>query len=170
MSKTIEAGDYAEALTMSKDMLERYPDNAYIYHNQIGAMYYLSENAYWSASRHYRRALELGFPADTCEENLWESAEDGFKFLIDGEEGFCSIMNTEDGTLVARNYTLVEEYKEAFPEGKYNDKADELLFIYDVFQPGVFNSRDGAVKAYNNQFPNGSYHGLLDELCAIYYK
>lgn len=170
LSKTIQAGNYEDALKMSKDMLERYPDNAYIYHNQIGAMYYLTENAYWSASRHYYKAYDLGFPADTCEENIWESAEDGFKFLIDSEEGFCSIMNTDDGTITARPYTLVLEYMETFPGGKYRPKADELIFIYLSLQENRFGSRDAMVSAYNEKFPDSNYQDLLDELCGIYFK
>lgn len=170
LSKTIQAGSYGEALTISKDMLERYPDNAYIYHNQIGAMYYLSENAYWSASRHYRKALELGFPVDSCEENLWESAEDGFKFLIDSEEGFCSIMSKDDGSIMARPYTLVLDYIDMFPEGKYSNKADELVFIYISLQEKRFDSREAITAAYNDKFHDGSYHGLLNELCDIYFR
>jgi tetratricopeptide (TPR) repeat protein len=170
LSKTIQAGNYEDALAMSKDMLERYPDNKHIYHNQIGAMIYLSKNDYWGATRHYVKALEYGFPADTCEENIWESAEDSYKFLIDSEEGFCSIMSTDDGTISARTYTLVVDYMELFPRGKYRDKADELIFIYLSIQEKRFDTRDAIVAAYNDKFPNGSYHELLEQLCRIYFK
>lgn len=170
LSKTIQAGNYEDALTMSKDMLERYPDNKHIYHNQVGAMIYLSKNDYWGASKHYQQALEHGFPEDSCEENLWESAEDSFKFLIDSEEGFSSLMNTADGTITARPYTLVLEYMETFPGGKYRPKADELIFIYLSLQERRFYSRDAMVSAYNEKFPDGNYQDLLDELCGIYFK
>ncbi len=170
LSKTIQAGNYEDALAMSKDMLERYPDNKHIYHNQIGAMIYLSKNDYWGATRHYVKALEYGFPADTCEENIWESAEDSFKFLIDSEEGFCSIMSTDDGTVMARPHTLVEGYKQTFPNGKFIGNADQLLFIYDNMHEPFFDDRESVGYAYYSKFSDRKYQELLDELCDIYFK
>ncbi|MEL1244833.1 hypothetical protein AAEO56_11215 [Flavobacterium sp. DGU11] len=169
LSKTIQAGSYENALTMSKEMLEKYPDNKHIYHNQIGAMIYLSKNDYWGATRHYEKALEYGFPADTCEDNIWESAEDSFKFLIDSEAGFCAVMG-DDGNIVTRVYTLVENYKNVFPSGKFNDKADELLFIYENIAGSVFDDAEALRQAYNSSFADANYNELLDELCRIYFK
>ena len=61
LSNTIRSGNYEEALHIAREMLEKYPGNKYIYHNQVGAMIYESKADYWGATNHYYKALEFGF-------------------------------------------------------------------------------------------------------------
>ena len=118
LSNTIRAENYEQALDLSKTLLEKFPNNKAIYHNQIGAMTYLSKSDYWIATNHYSKALEYGFDADACEDNIWESAVDSYKSLIDSEAGFCKIMIMDTQEFIWAN-DLVEKYENNFPNGKY---------------------------------------------------
>jgi tetratricopeptide (TPR) repeat protein len=169
LSNTIQAGNYEEALNQSKALLEKFPDNKAIYHNQIGAMTYLSKNDYWGATNHYSKALEYGFDANTCEENIWESAVDSYKSLIDSEAGFCKIMIVDTQEFIWAN-DLVEKYENLFPNGKYTEEAKELNYIYtltselqnnDNYTSSVLN------QTYSDKYPNGKHHEVVTALCEI---
>ncbi len=167
LSNTIREERYEDALALSKEMLEAYPDNRHIYHNQVGAITYIVESNYWEATRHYYKALEYGFDADTCEDNIWESAFDAYNYLVDSEAGFCSILY-EDGTSVSA-IALLKQYQEAFPEGKFIVNSRELIYIYDVIrymdEEGIYSEYD-LKQAYLKEF-GGQYMDIVNRHCAI---
>lgn len=169
LSNTIQAGNYGEALNLSKNLLERFPDNKAIYHNQIGAMIYLSKNDYWGATSHYTKALEYGFDAEACEENIWESAVDSYKFLIDSEEGFCSLMIKDTHEFIAAN-DLVQKYESLFPNGKYADEAKELNYIFNLtkeLQEKNNYTSSALQQNYSENYPDGKYHEVVTALFEI---
>jgi hypothetical protein len=164
LSNTIELGNYKEALDLSKEMLLLYPDNKHIYYNQIGALTYAVTQNYWEATKNYYMALEHGFNRDTCEENIWESAYKGYAFLIDEEQGFCSI-KFPDGPV--SSISLIEKYQHAFPEGKYIPDSMELVFIYelanDMDRECTYNEY-GLKTAYFSEF-DGKYLDIVNRVC-----
>lgn len=169
LSNTIQAGNYEEALNLSKTLLEKFPDNKAIYHNQIGAMIYLSKNDYWGATNHYSKALEYGFDADACEENIWESAIDSYKFLIDSEKGFCKLMIKDTHEFIAPN-DLIKKYENLFPNGKYVEEAKELNYIYTLateLQDNDNYTSSALQHNYSGQYPDGKHHEIVSALREI---
>lgn len=169
LSNTIQSGNYEEALNLSKILLEKFPNNKAIYHNQIGAMIYLSKNDYWSATNHYFKALEYGFDADACEDNIWESAVDAYKFLIDSEEGFSALMYTDTKEFIAAN-DLVEKYENIFPNGKYTEEAKELNYIFHLTRELADNSNytsSALSQTYLSKYPNRKHNDIVTTLGEI---
>ncbi|WP_210150232.1 hypothetical protein [Chryseobacterium scophthalmum] len=164
LSNTIRAENYEQALDLFKTLLEKFPNN-----NQIGAMTYLSKSDYWSATNHYSKALEYGFDADACEDNIWESAVDCYKFLIDSEEGFCKLMIKDTHEFIWAN-DLVEKYKNNFPNGKYVDEAKELNYIYSLtteLQKNDNYTSSALSQTYLEKYPDGKHHEVVTALCEI---
>lgn len=169
LSNMIQAGDYEEALHLSKALLEKFPSNKAIYHNQIGAMIYLSKHDYWNATKHYSKALEYGFDADACEDNIWESAVDAYKFLIDSEEGFTVLMYTDTQEFIAAN-DLIEKYENLFPNGKYIGEAKELNYIFNLtraLQDSNNYTSSALNQTYSTQYPDGKHHEVVSVLGEI---
>lgn len=169
LSNTIRAENYEQALDLSKTLLEKFPNNKAIYHNQIGAMIYLSKSDYWGATNHYSKALEYGFDADTCEDNIWESAVDSYKFLIDSEEGFCKLMIKDTHEFIWAN-DLVEKYENNFPNGKYVDEAKELNYIYSLTSELQNNDNYNSStlnQTYLSKYPDGKHNEVVTALCEI---
>lgn len=169
LSNIIRAGNYEEALDLSKTLLEKFPDNKAIYHNQIGAMTYLSKQDYWGATNHYTKSLEYGFDTDACEDNIWESAVDSYKSLIDSEAGFCKIMIVDTQEFIWAN-DLVEKYENLFPNGKYIEEAKELNYIY-ILTSELQNSDNYTSYAlnqnYSEKYPDGKHSEVVTALCKI---
>ncbi len=169
LSNTIQAGNYEEALHISKTLLEKFPHNKAIYHNQIGAMIYLSKSDYWGATNHYSKALEYGFDADVCEDNIWESAVDSYKSLIDCEEGFCKIMITATQEFIPAN-DLVKKYENLFPSGKYVEEAKELNYIFNLAKELQDNNNytsSALNQNYSGKYPAGKHHEVVTALAGI---
>jgi hypothetical protein len=129
LSNLMETAKFEEALQMAKGMLEEYPQNMHVYHNQIGALEFMVSFDYLLASKHYYIALENGFDIDTCEDNIWEAAEELYKSLQTEDGKFNAIINTEtQGFFHATG--LIERYLEKFPNGKYINEANKYLEEY----------------------------------------
>lgn len=167
LSNTIRAENYEEALDFSKTLLEKFPNNKAIYHNQIGAMTYLAKSDYWSATNHYSKAMEYRFDADACEDNIWESAVDSYKSLIDSEAGFCKIMIMDTQEFIWAN-DLVEKYENNFPNGKYIEEAKELNYIYILtaeLQNNDNYTSSALSQTYLDKYPDGKHHEVVTALC-----
>jgi hypothetical protein len=171
LTRTIQAGNYKEALEHSKILLEKYPNNKGIYHNQIGALAHNVEGDYWYCSKHYVLALENGFDAGICEENLWESAVDGYNRLIDSENGFCVIFYPDEPEReTTKANKLIEDYIKLFPEGQFMEEAKELNFVfYEYYNLKNENNLTSITlkNAYLKEYTNGKYGEIVEKLCSI---
>lgn len=169
LSKTIEAENYEPALALAKAGLVEYPHNAAVYHNQIGALIFITNSDYWSATQHYQKALELGFDHDCCEYNTWEAAVDAHNSLIDSESGYCAVVKVETGEFMYDATTLLNKYRELFPKGEHIAEIEEYLYVYEVIS--AYGEQEIDAEKIRTAYQTAGFSDkkeFLEEMLAIY--
>jgi len=132
-SDLYSAEKYEEALKKVEWALEQFPTSQAIWESQIGAMVVITSGDYLTALPHYERALQGGFDAEVCEDNIWEAAEEHYNSLKKEDGTFNAILyldETETAQSRRANYIL-QRYVELFPQGKYQAQATKLLAEFE---------------------------------------
>jgi hypothetical protein len=134
-TKAFKAKEFENALQIAEDALSRFPDTAYIWHNQIGVLIY--EDNPLQAFFHYKAAFEGGFDAEACEYNIWEVADIFFKSMQAENGKFNAIMfETERPEFDNSQFVSVDfipkKYLNLFPEGEHLPEIHALLEAYQA--------------------------------------